>query len=109
RRPAGIDSRGQVDVLDFQRVLVVVLLLVRQGNQGLLTLADDERRILRAEEARAVSRRAEEAVRRDADEVGQLSAFLLEFLGEQRAERRVMHRAAWEVPGAHLVGRPAVV
>ena len=72
-------------------------------------LADDQRSVLRPEEAGTVGRRAEEAVRRDADEVRQLGAGLLQFLGDERAERRILDRAAGQVAGAHLVGGPAVV
>ena len=57
----GVDAGGQVEVLHLQGVLVVAALLAGDGDEALLALADDQRGVLRAEEAGAVGRGAEEA------------------------------------------------
>jgi hypothetical protein len=75
----------------------------------LLIIADNQRGVLRTEEAGGVGGRAEKLVRRNADEVRQFGAGLLQFLGKERAERRVLDRAARDAAGAHLVSGPAVI
>src|SRR5262249_11025532 len=108
-RPLGADAGRYVNVLDFQRVLVVALLRAGDGDEGLLAFADDQRGVLRAEEAGAVRRRAEETVWGDADEVGQLGPWLRHPLGEEWADGGVLDRPAGDVPGGHLVRGRAVV
>ena len=96
------DARRQVEVLHGQRRLGRV-------GDGQAVVADDERGVLRAEEAGAERLWAEEALRSDADEVRQVVLVAAQLLGDERAQRRVLDRPLRQVAGAHQEGGPAVV
>ena len=79
----GVDPRGPRQVVDLQRRRVVRR---PPPHPPAARLADDQRGVLRPEEAGAERRRVEEAIGRDAHEAGQLGVVALELLGDQRAE-----------------------
>ena len=102
-----IDTRRTFEVADLQRAFVVVATGLSDGNTG--GTSHDQRRVLRAEEPRSVSRRTQEAVRADADVVRKFRSFLPEFLRDHRSHRGVMNRPLRKVTGAHQESRPRVV
>jgi hypothetical protein len=72
-------------------------------------VADDERGVVRAEEAGAERVRVEEPLRGDADEVGQLALRVADLLRHQPAQAGELDAAERQVARPHLVGGAGVV
>ena len=104
----GVDVAGQVEVLHLEGGLVAgpAALLLREV---LGRVADDQRSVLRAEEARIVRGWAELPERGDADEVRQGVFGIADLLGDEGAKRRILDRAGRQVAGAHQEGSAAMV
>ena len=77
-------------------------------NADRAAVADDQRGEVRPEEAGAVGERAGRAVRGDAHEARQHGVAVDQFLGDERAEGRVLDLVLGQRAGVHQLGRPRV-